>query len=70
MADPIPVTDPNILQQLNAGSETVPTGMQPVSDPSVLAQLNGEQQPTLMDNLGQTWPREYLGRVHLQPPLI
>jgi hypothetical protein len=33
-----PVTDPNIIAQLN-GSQ----GLKPVSDPNVLAQLNGEQ---------------------------
>jgi len=34
-----PVTDPSILEQLNASS-----GMKPVQDPALLAQLNGEPQ--------------------------
>lgn len=55
-----PVTDPNILAQLNGG-QAAPTptqaaqpqqsaqGLQPVTDPSVLAQLNGSTSP---DKLG------------------
>lgn len=35
-----PVTDPGILQQLNAAP---PPGMQPVTDPAILSQLNGSQ---------------------------
>jgi hypothetical protein len=43
---PTPVTDPDILAQLNAP--------QAVTDPNVLSQLN--EQPTFLDKLGQTWP--------------
>lgn len=37
-----PVTDPNILAQLNAPDTA---NLKPVTDPAVLAQLNGAQQP-------------------------
>jgi hypothetical protein len=36
-----PVTDPNLLEQLNAGNQ----GLKPVSNPELLAQLNGDAQP-------------------------
>ena len=50
---PTPVTDPNILQQLNNGSN-VPV---PVTDPNILSQLNAEKQPpTILDKLAETWP--------------
>ncbi len=43
-----PVTDPDLLRQLNASE---------VTDPSLLTQLNEENKPaTLWDKLGQTWP--------------
>ena len=44
-----PVTDPDLLAQLNG------SGPQPVTDPALLAQLNGEQQqpePSLLHNIG------------------
>jgi len=52
MADFVPVTDPEILQQLNAGAP------RPVTDPKILGQLNGDESKpkTFMDKLGQTWP--------------
>ena len=40
-----PVTDPDILVQLNADS-----GPKPVTDPALLAQLNGESRPSLLGN--------------------
>lgn len=55
-----PVTDPNILAQLNGGIETN-DGLKPVSDPSILAQLNGEQPEEkgfwakTGDNLSNSW---------------
>jgi hypothetical protein len=53
MPDYQPVTDPDILQQLNAGSN-VP---RPVTDPALLEQLNAPQQPpTILNKLAQTWP--------------
>lgn len=47
---PTKVTDPALLQQLNAGAPAAPAGRVKVTDPAVLAQLNG--QGAAPDNLG------------------
>lgn len=47
-----PVTDPQLLAQLNAGQ--TPVG-KPVTDPNILAQLNGssdQQDPGILDRIG------------------
>lgn len=54
MPDLVPVTDPQLLQQLETAPQ--PT-VQPVTDPALLTQLNQSEQPqTFMQKLGQTWP--------------
>lgn len=53
-----PVTDPDLLAQLNGGAVQAPQGFRPVTDPSLLAQLNGPaqpqaEQPGMLDQIGR-----------------
>jgi hypothetical protein len=48
-----PVNDPNVVAQLEQGSQQPAAGPQPVQDPAILAQLNGQpppQQPPQQDD--------------------
>lgn len=57
MAELIPVTDPELLRQLESG------GDQPVTDPALLAQLEGQAAPTALpqDTGMMSQIRDYLG---------
>ena len=53
-----PVTDPDLLAQLNGGAVQAPQGFRPVTDPALLAQLNGPaqpqaEQPGMLDQIGR-----------------
>jgi hypothetical protein len=62
MADLKPVTDPDILRQLEASSSVPVPGE--VTDPALLAQLNGPGPPTLLNRLAQTWPAKAVSNIY------
>jgi len=56
-----PVTDPNILAQLNGGQpsqQSAPQGLRPVEDPNILAQLNSgnERSQNTPEQINQSQP--------------
>jgi len=61
---PTPVTDPDLLAQLDAGDAAPAiTGGKPVTDPNLLAQLEGGGQRGFFDKLGN-----FLSKVYNDPP--